>query len=466
MPKSETSLSGAGEMVARMVCAAFLILIIVTVLGGCQKPTRSQPAPPQLPPVESSRYFIHDHACQEDAQSSMGADSTSIYLTGFARDLNLNASQQSLSTELIGNTFYGQTYQRSCHFYIEQGQRCLDANFNHIPWTRVRESGGMLRICDAEQGYPRESFEHVALVSALHLQEAQRFFMASTGLVVPAMSLLVLPFFRTLYTDMNETKRQTIMYHNIIYFPPAKSLAVLPDRDDFRGRSLWESAFVMAHEFAHHAQFAAQPKTHNTLALMGYQRTAESARRQLSNSIEAFLEGWADLFAFYAEREDSSGIAAYPCFGFNRDVANPMFADRSVKVITAATIDSFYKGESTRSPCARPDYSDPHIIGAIFAHHLHRVVSFLLRSGMLDEPSAAIKYRYLHRWFAAVLDRIQHESSSKDLLRVIIAAVFQEIASDLQRQQLEVEQRAWLTEQVCMLFEIGFPSISGCTEEQ
>ena len=415
----------------------------------------------------SARYFLYDLTCHAQPAAS-STQPRQVNLTDFDQPLYLDAAQQSLRTPLIGEVFYGQTFQRRCHFYSKQGAYCLDRDFRPVKWTKVDKSGGRLRICDTEQDYPRESFEHVALVTALHLQKAQRFFASSTGLDVPHLSLLVMPFFRTIYTDKEDELRQHLMYRNIIYYPASKSLAVLPDNDNFHGRGLWESAFIIAHEFAHHAQFADRQKWSTTLAAEGGLPGAEYHQRPPNNapkrSLEAFLEGWADLFAFYAEDENPSDIISYPCFGYNRDIANPVFADRSLKVITPSIVAGFYAGTSTSTSCVRPDFSDAHTIGAVLAHHLHRIVSFVLRA-QGETSSPELKYRYVHDWLSAVFAQVQDKGSDQDLLRTIITAIFQTIAHELAQRTTEAAGRDRMTAQVCALFETGFPSLSGCKEQ-
>ena len=445
-----------------------MLTIIAAVLCSCQRPTRSAPEPPpELPPVVSNRYFLYDDACQARQSSTDDGSPTQIYLTDFEQPLDLDAAQQSLRTKLIDSTSYGQTYQRRCHFYSQQGSYCLDRDFRPMKWTKIDKSGGMLRICDTEQDYPRESFEHVALVTALHLQKAQRFFASSTGQDVPSMALLVMPFFRTIHTDQQGELQQRLRYRNIIYYPASKTLVVLPDSDNFYGRGLWESAFIIAHEFAHHAQFATRSKWETSLAadrdLGGDKQHHRLPNNATKRSLEAFLEGWADLYAFYAEAENPADIISYPCFGYNRDIANPVFADRSLKVITPDIVAGFYAGTSTAVSCVRPDFSDTHTIGAALAHHLHRIVGFVLRSWS-EVPSPAVKYRYVHGWLSAVFAQVQDKGSDNDLLRTIIAAIFQEIKHALAQHTPAAEPRERMTAQVCALFEAGFPTLSGCTE--
>lgn len=443
--------------------------IIAAVVCSCQKPTQDAPElpVPDIPPEVSARYFLYDDTCQAGQHDTNNDKPAQIYLTDFAQPLDLDVSQQSLRTNLIDRTFYGQTYQRHCHFYSKQGQYCLDRDFRPMKWTKVDKSGGMLRICATEQEYPRESFEHVALVTALHLQKAQRFFANSTGQDVPSMSLLVMPFFRTLYTDEEGKQQKRVMYRNIIYYPASKTLAVLPDSDSFYGRGLWESSFIIAHEFAHHAQFAGRPKWETTLAadrgLPGDRHRLRIANNTSKRSLEAFLEGWADLYAFYAEDENPSDIISYPCFGYNRDIANPVFADRSLKVITPDIVATFYAGTSTSSSCVRPDFSDPHIIGAMLAHHLHRIVGFVLQSWS-ETSSPAVKYRYLHSWLSTVFAQVQDKGNANDLLRTIVAAIFKTIKQELAQRTITTEQHEYMLKQVCAMFETGFPTLSGCTE--
>ena len=421
----------------------------------------------QLPPLVSDRYFLYDHACQTDAQPTSTNAPTHIYLTDFEQPLALNNSQQLLSTSLIDTTFYGETYQRQCYFYHEQGHYCLDTNLHPAPWKKISKSGGKLRICDTEQNYPQESYEHVALVTAMHLHKAQRFLQRSAAQDMPPMSLLILPFFRTLYKDKDGRPQQRLNYRNIIYFPASKSLAVLPDRDNFSGRGLWESSFIIAHELAHHMQFAARPKRQTTLAASmdeGESRRAvppDIAKR----SLEAFLEGWADLFAFYAEHENSAEIVAYRCFGYNRNVANPMFADHTYKAISAAALAVFYAGERGVPSCTRPDFSDTHIIGAVLAYHLHRIVSYVLDSGWLAASSPATKYRYLHGWLTTTFDQVQKDSDNdQNMLRTIITTLFQAIKHDLNQRLRDASQHVWLTAQVCTMLEEGLPTLSQCRE--
>ena len=369
---------------------------------------------------------------------------------------------------MIDTTLYGETYQRQCYFYHEQGRYCLDANLHPAPWQKVPKSGGKLNICDREMDYPRESYEHVALVTAMHLQKAQRFLQRSTAQDLPTMSLLILPFFRTLYKDQDGHPQQRLNYRNIIYFPASKSLAVLPDKDNFAGRGLWESSFIMAHELAHHVQFAARPKWQTTLAARSYDGESRRAATHAiaKRSMEAFLEGWADLFAFYAEHENTAEIVSYRCFGYNRNVANPMFADHTYKVISANALAAFYTGERGMPSCTRPDFSDTHIVGAVLAYHLHRIVTFVLDSGWLAASSPETKYRYLHGWLTATFDQVQQHNHDNDhhMLRTIITTLFQTIKHDLNQRLSDASQHVWLTAQVCAMLEEGFPTLSQCRE--
>ena len=101
----------------------------------------------------SDRYFLYDNTCQARQSSADDGRTKQIYLTDFEQPLDLDAGQQSLRTKLIDSTFYGQTYQRRCHFYSKQGQYCLNRDFLPVKWKKNIKSGGVLRICDTEQDY-------------------------------------------------------------------------------------------------------------------------------------------------------------------------------------------------------------------------------------------------------------------------------------------------------------------------
>ena len=426
--------------------ASFLYLFIVTIVGACQQTERPDP-PPNIQPIDNSQYFLYDNNCQQQSLKELQLVTTDG--TGL---LQLKANAESLQTDLIANTIYGEVYRRHCHLYDDNGghhRRCLDSNLKVTPWVKLADSGKKLRLCAIDGGYPEDSFEYVAVTSAYYLQRAQEFFVRSVGDSLPQMNLLILPFFQTIY-ERDGVLQDHLLYNNIMYFPASRSLAVLPEPRNYHGASLWDSSFVLAHEFAHHVQFAYLDQTTPHLAALGH----SPYRRGL----KAFLEGWADVFAYYSEDESSHNVKRYPCLGDNRDVARAYFADGTAKVIDQQILAN-YSGSRHHLPsaCGETNFNNSHTIGAVFARQMHVIASHVL-ANLTDSYGATDKYRYLHGWLTRA---VANREKSNNLFANLLANIYAEISITIADLVVPEQQRR-LQDEVCQLFEQGFPQISGC----
>lgn len=421
-----------------------LIIIFITA-SACQRQDR--PKPPEPFDFDYSPYFIHDQECQQ----SQGLRSSSIQFASLdSGDVNtlidVNA-ETSLQTPLISRTLYGQVYYRRCEHYDSKSDRCYDRDFKPASWRYRKNSGGLLRICSNSQAYPRESFEYIALRSAYHLQSAHDFYLGSIGEPLPKMVLQVMPYFQTLFQEA-----QALRYDNIVYYPYRKSLVILPRRP--QSENLWDSPYVMAHEFAHHMQFSLAAPSIDSIALRRF--AAKSLPRPTQSSLEALYEGWADVYAYYATGENPTLITSYSCFGYNRDVSNAYFHDQTFKHLTAAHLELFYHdSHHATGSCSIPNFSDPHIIGAVFAHHLYKIANYVLNA-TLGELTASQKYGYVHRW---LLDAPTLQLSDDDPFVDMIKHVYQRV-----HQHLVAHDQSDLLYQTCQMFERGFPSIGTCQE--
>ena len=315
--------------------ASLIPIIIVTVLTACQKDERVILLP--SPSIDYGRYFLYDTKCQRKRGISHDKIRFVSEEEGVTYTLTDAGGTTSLQTPLIAQTFYGNVFQRRCYHYNKKTGNCFDRDLQPVKWQHFKNSGGQLRICAQNEQYPRDSFEYVALRSAYHLQDAHRFYQESVGKSVPTMSLQILPFFRTFYQS-EQISTYALRHNNIVYFPHSKTMAVLPEGENFQGKSLWDSPYVMAHEFAHHAQYYVLLQ-HN-IGSVAFTKTQKKNKQ----SAEAFLEGWADLFAYYATGENPHLISTYPCFGFNRDISNHLFHDRTPKIITHRGLGLFLSG--------------------------------------------------------------------------------------------------------------------------
>ena len=428
--------------------ASILYISIVAVIGACQQSERPE-APATIQPVDNSQYFLYDSSCQQQSLQEIQLITTD----DDAGLLRLKSDASSLQTNLIAKTIYGETYHRYCHLYDDHGgQRCLDSNLNIAPWVKVAGSGKELRLCPIDGNYPEDSFEYVAVASAYYLQRAQEFFARSIGDSLPQMNLLILPFFQTVY-QQDGVLQDNFLYNNIMYFPAGRNLAVLPEPRNHQGASLWDSSFVLAHEFAHHVQFAQMHSTLTNLAALGH----SPYRRGL----EAFLEGWADVFAYYSEGESSHNVTHYPCLGDNRDVARAYFSDGRAKIVDRRTLANYTNPRhQLPSSCGETNFNSSHTIGAVFAHHIHTIVSHVL-DNLVDYSGAVDKYRYLHGWLSRAVARRQKSDS---LFADLLANVYGEVRITIDNL-VDGERQLQLQNEVCQLFERGFPQISGCNDD-
>ena len=423
---------------------SILFISIVTAIGACQQSER--PEPPPIPqPIDNSQYFLYDPSCQQQSLEEIR-----LVTTDDAGLLRLKTDADSLQTNLIANTIYGELYRRHCHLYDDH-QRCLDSNLRGAPWVKVAGSGKQLRLCPIDGGYPEDSFEYIAVTSAYYLQRAQDFFVRSVGDSLPQMNLLILPFFQTTYPQ-DGVLQDKFLYNNIIYFPASRDLAVLPERRDYRGASLWDSSFVMAHEFAHHVQFAQIRKEINSLTALG---TSPSRR-----GLEVFLEGWADVFAYYSEGESSHNITRYPGLGDDRDVARAYFSDGIAKTVDRQTLANYTDlHHHLPTACGPTNFNNSHTIGAVFARHMHIIVSHVL-DNLADHYETTDKYHYLHRWLVRA---VASREGGDNLFAELLAKIYREISSTID-EFAAVERQTQLQDEVCQLFEQGFPQLTGCND--
>ncbi|MDE3269061.1 MAG: hypothetical protein OYH77_02120 [Pseudomonadota bacterium] len=335
-------------------------------------------------------------------------------------------------------------YYRRCEHYDDKSGRCYNHDFKPASWRYRKNSGGLLRICAKAQAYPSESFEYIALRSAYHLQSAHDFYLRSIGEPLPKMVLQVMPYFQTIFQDT-----YSFRYDNIIYYPHRKSLVILPRRP--QSENLWDSPYVMAHEFAHHAQFALLAPHDDRIALRRY--AAKSLPRRKQASLEAFYEGWADVYAFYATGENPSLITSYSCFGYNRDISNSHFHDQTFKHLTAAHLENFYHYQNpVVGSCSTPDFTDPHTVGAVLAHYLYKITNYVL-AATHGELAAEQKYRHLQRWLRGAPTIDVSDDPLSDMIRHVYQVIHQHIVASERRDILPA---------VCAMFELGFPSANSC----
>ena len=162
------------------------------------------------------------------------------------------------------DTKFRREFVRQCDPKRYDKEGCVDpVSGRATGWSVTNGAGGQLRACKDNYPYDRESYEGVALTSLFHLQTARKAYIEATGRNdLPRFTLETLPIVRDeikgYQKSPSEAKYDATFYHThnaayaksgkddyIFIFPETKELGYQP-----RGY-LWESAFVLAHEFGH-----------------------------------------------------------------------------------------------------------------------------------------------------------------------------------------------------------------------
>lgn len=334
--------------------------------------------------------------------------------------LSKTTSTDTLSDEAIGLTTYGDGYQRSCDFRRGHGLRCQDASGRELLW-RETSSGKSLKICRDGNAYPRLSHEAVALTSLYHLQTARSLYaaVASSGSPMPApLRLAVLPTFATDLAHYpiktgdgtREGLVRTFVTDNLAYFPDAQMLAVFPIREseaNLLHGYYWESAFVLAHEYAHHIDLTRHAGAMAAVGLRwnpmlhGYvtDRTlagstpTPSTTRQPARLAGAMAEAFADLIGFYTADAREDAVSGLPYIGRDRVVTQDQFRGGSPKTLTSERLDTLLVGGGKLGDDLI-DFGDIHAGGAVLAHTLDQIFLQLTGTASAVRSSDDIKQHY------------------------------------------------------------------------
>jgi len=483
---------------------SFLILALNAFMGGCGDDS-SSPAPKTpfvevVPKGTPAAYHLADPTCQEQTAPVQLTSTTlpswsGLNIVSEAVALHEISSSSSLTSPAALETVYGRVYERQCSWDQDHPGACPDLRNGHGTEEKgweLTDKGKPLRLCAPGHTYPRDSYEGVALTSMYFLERAHARFTSETAgnFAVPKVSLQILPNFISYfdgYQENGQTKRLAqYLTRNLAYFPvqtglTTPMLVVWPEpqskTDEWVG-GLWESGFVLAHEFGHHLELgvlnagASRTSGFDTLrwnpvlhtyedispdgAAAGGNSSASQARKSIS-------EAFADLVGFYTEDNSALGISGMPCFGHNRDVENGNFQDDSPKVLTTEVVQEVSKGPA-RSGCdgGKPNFGDAHLVGAVIAYGTNRILSQVIE---LSGGEKSHQYRMAIDWIRALREEQNKgtPASKTDGLFPLRAGIESAVNSYLSRRkdaQADFIPPAQLRRDVCMEFSALFPALS------
>lgn len=316
----------------------------------------------------------------------------SLYLRGEQTDENrlFSGLLEDLFVKDIGGKIISQSHKgQSILYQYTSTDDVISGDKKELSASSV------VTVCPDVTKYERGSAESVALNATYFISKTNRKISELLpGTVIPPISVEVAP--------MIKKKLQVIVKGEVVweyeayetdnayYMPGANSITFLPHSEEFKkagyNMNFWEVPMVASHEYGHHIFQTLHPSSseeagmRNCFGHFGLQTEGEEEeKREVSNEdvLGAFNEGFADLVSFYSLDNNERGLKGVPCLAISRDVGSKVFANGAPKVFTQAALDEFFSVKASEGPatCDVPNFQDIHIIGAIFATGVDRLLS-------------------------------------------------------------------------------------------
>lgn len=321
-------------------------LIAGICLGGCgTKPRhKADPQPDKSPFAlnwddKIEAYPIDDQGCQSAPENSSAIESARLFsweLNGLKEiDASLGSfsiHQNPLKSPFVNSTQVGSGFLRACDIDLASPPGCLSTNGSHIGWKLV-DRGQSLKICQSAPSHSRRSGEQLALAAISAIEAAGSKLQAFLGgqKKLTPVTVLVAPKFESRWSGHRSEQQQAVYQHfmtdNLSYFSRSEStppfIAILPRKKTTGAKvdnsvHLWESKFIVTHEYAHHLE--------DTLGISRFNEQRSPLRTSTS-------EAFADLVAF-ATLGGSSNITAMPCIGRDRAPDHGQFNTGIEKILT------------------------------------------------------------------------------------------------------------------------------------
>jgi hypothetical protein len=422
------------KMLLRLFRKNLIPLVVIPMIASCGYPVRAERSEPPvlLESEEDQEVSVHnlqDPSCQKDATAVSIARYQGWFWNGSTTEAQSYpaldiVSNQSLSSQAIISTWYGQQQHEKCAL---QGSEIVCTGS-----TVVTQGAVHLKICRAEAYYARESVEGVALTGMHQINLAWKYYHSLVG-SYPSMgrtNLLVLPEITQNYQVIKDgvtQERSYVTASNLAYvamFKRAPTFVIYPTagRDSPNGSleklNLWESVWGMAHEFGHHvlrthsgkasleanARYSAEPVEVPRVVPVRIGKgndhapklTADGRSVTAADHWQAINEGFADLFAFYSLNQRPELPKNIPCLNISRDVLASQFASGRPKILDSIALGQYELSDYIAPDnCNAPFFQSPHSIGAVVAYGVNRLFQ---ASGLISRAGPTRAGELLLAW--------------------------------------------------------------------
>lgn len=440
---------------------------------GRQKTLQTEPDETFLPltvleglaPVVYPYFDTHCQADDSTGETDLDGAQLSVWQNGAVNETAINLKNlgilgNPLRSEAVSMVKTGALFERTCDSTHASPPECRDRRGHPTGWT-VTTIGQPLKICTKEVAPNRKTLEHVALAATVAVEKASRFFKAALpeARTIAPVEILAMPHFDTRWSPWFHNGEKghylTHVTENLAYFPETQLtrpfIAVFPKSANSTNEiNLWESEFVLAHEFAHHLE-----------RQLGIDRFGKSSSLMRLAASEAF----ADSMAFASQNASDKTLQGVPCVGFDRAPNQIAFANGVAKIIDDAFM-KLVETDSSQSPkvsdtnCQGVLPQSAHGIGSIFAHWIYEFAKDLPQFGVGRGVTLS---RVTTKWLTQVNKVLPVDSklSPSTELQVIARALEDTVVGQFEESNIEMTDNIKIM--LCQKMSLAFPAIKDRT---
>ncbi len=352
-------------------------------------------------PIWQSYY---DKDCQgQKGLSKLGAHSYRALRDGsldvVLESFNEYNSLNGISGNTIENIYEGQAVQ-----FTIQDKKWSDYN--------VLSQGNKINLCKKTRLFPINTFEDSALSVLQTIDQANKYFKSINHqnpyrrYILPKTNIYLqqITEYKFIFTTENEKNTVYLAYEtdNAYYDSRDDSLHFYPQSEEVRDHyitwPLWNIQFTGAHEYGHlifhsiissskpsfsiYKSIQKNKNTINTLVemdLLKYSTDNDSKRDvTFDTAIDGLSEGFADLFAYYTLNEHDQ-LSNVRQFQYQRQIDERYLGYYHNKKLSTKLINDYFSSIKNDYE-GTLDYQDEHIIGAIFAYGINKLLSTVVNS--------------------------------------------------------------------------------------